>query len=141
MYSFFEMSINDLQGIDIVFFDNIEQYLTSDDVCNIINKYPILNYVPVFKQNDNIPVLHKLFNDYKNDMISIDGLVFAIDGEYQDIPLNIFQNIFNDLDTSLRKKILELRVKKIKRTIKIIGIFTLMNKRSREKIKKRLSTI
>ncbi len=141
MYDFFRMNLYDLQTIEMSYFDNIEKLLSFDEIESIILKHPIKDYPQVFVQNDSEPVINKILNDYKEENITIEGLLFMIDGEYNNIPIHIFQTIFHDLNHFVQKKIISRKIKRIKKLIILIGRLSLLHKRSRCKIKNRLNSI
>lgn len=141
MYDFYKMNLYDLQTINISYFTNIEKLLSFNEIENIILKHPIKDYPQAFIQNDSVPVIYKILRDYKEEKITIEGLLFMIDGEYNNIPIQIFQTIFHDLYNLVQNKLIVLKIKRIKFLIILIGRLSILHKRSRNKIKKRLNPI
>lgn len=134
IYDFSKMNLYDLQAMDISFFNNIEELLSYREIETIILKHPIINFKQNFKQKNNIPVLYQILNDYKKGLITSEGMLFMIDGEYQDIPIIFFQTIFKDLYLLINSKICKKKWLQLKNKIKIVGIFLILFQNSRKKI-------
>ncbi len=135
------MNLYDLQAMDITFFNNIEELLSYSEIETIILKQPIINCKPSFKQKNNVSVLYQILTDYKEGLITSEGMLFMIDGEYQDIPIIFFQTIFKDLYLLINSKISKQRWLQMRNKIRIIGIFLILFQNSRKKIKSRLKII
>ena len=134
--NFYSFSFYQLQSINYNFFELIEKYLTKELICKIILKNNFKKYKQNFNYGNGSEIIYLILSDFYNSKLDLCGCIFSIDGEYNDVDLILFQNIFYHLNIHLKKILL---IKKLKLLLKLIIILIKLNKKSRDKIKKRLS--
>lgn len=134
--NFYNLSFYNIQNIDYLFYLNIEKFINKNKLINIIKNIDFSKYKQNFISNQK--AIDLIINDYIDDKLDITGFIFSIDGEYENIPLNIFQKIFNDINSILKKKLL---LRKFTFNIKIILILLKLNKYSKKKIYNRLKNL
>ena len=134
--NFYNFSFYQLQSINYIFFELIEKYLKKELICKIILKNNFKKYKQNFNYGNGSEIIYLILNDFYKGKLDLCGCIFSIDGEYNDVDLILFQNIFYHLNIHLKKILL---IKKLKLLFKLIIILIKLNKKSRDKIKKRLS--
>lgn len=134
--NFYNLSLYQIQSINYNYFELIEKYLSKNLICKVILKNNFKKYKQNFYYGSGGEIIYLIINDFFESKLDLCGCIFSIDGEYENVDLIIFQNIFNDLNIFLKKVLL---IKKLKLLFKLIIILIKLNKKSRNKIKKRLS--
>jgi hypothetical protein len=134
--NFYNLSLYQIQSINYNYFELIEKYLSKNLICKVILKNNFKKYKQNFYYGSGSEIIYLIINDFFESKLDLCGCIFSIDGEYENVELIIFQNIFNDLNIFLKKVLL---IKKLKLLFKLIIILIKLNKKSRNKIKKRLS--